>query len=69
MALPTLEEVDKRLAEIQQTQNKLTIEMYQLLGYKQRIIEEDNEEIPGSDKKPGDKIRSKSDKNKEGSNS
>ena len=63
------EDIIKRLGELDSLINNAITEKNQLIGYKQAIIEAQNEKVSGNVTKNGDEVRHRSDKVKKGSNS
>ena len=57
----TIEQIEKRLTELDTAIKRAINEQNQLIGYKQCLIEqgEKDEQIPKGNKEPGPKVRSK----------
>jgi CHASE3 domain sensor protein len=68
MTMLTQEEIQKRLVDLDNLINNAIQEKNQLIGYKQALIEANNEKISGNAQENGDEVRHKSDKVKKGSN-
>jgi len=68
MTMLRQEEIQKRLVDLDNLINNAIQEKNQLIGYKQALIEANNEKISGNAQENGDEVRHKSDKVKKGSN-
>ena len=64
----SIEEIDKRLVELDQIINGSIVEKNQLIGYKSCLTEaNNNDKVPGDAQADGDEVRSRADKVEEGS--
>tara|TARA_R110002020_G_scaffold296381_2_gene511947 strand:+ start:384 stop:587 length:204 start_codon:yes stop_codon:yes gene_type:complete len=61
------EEIGKRLSELDSLISNAIAEKNQLIGYKQALIEAQDEKISGNAQENGDEVRHRADKVKKGS--